>query len=100
MSIKQRMVSYELLRATNTTDSYGTMSATPAKITDIEVAVSRNQPTHDTTNPQYATTEYVGITSYVGVVEGDILKNGGVQYRVKDIGDKLTQYLALFLEKL
>lgn len=98
MSIASRMEQYELKRST-TKDAYGIIG-TPAKIADIEVAISRNQPTHDTTNPVYSTTEYVGITQFVGVVEGDIIEGGAAKYLVKDVGDRLTLNQAIFLEKL
>ena len=101
MSINSRMASHQLQRSTNTLDSYGIPSATPTKVTDIMVSITKNQPTHDNTNPLFITTEYVGITSFVGVVVGDILQNGtGTKYRVEDIGNRGTKYEALFLNKI
>ncbi len=100
MSIASRMASYELLRANSTLDAYGIMSNSPSKITDIQVSITKNQPTHDNANPLFITTEYVGITSFVGVQEGDILRGTGAQYRVEDIGNKGTLYTPLFLNKL
>jgi hypothetical protein len=77
------------------------MSAQPSLITTIQVSITKNQPTHDTVNPQFVTTEYVGITTYVGVLEGDILEDGiGAQYQIQDIGNRGTKYLPLFLNKL
>jgi len=102
MSIAARMASYDLLRSTNTLDAYGIMSATPSKVTTIEVSITKNQPTHDIANPLYALTKYIGITNYVGVLEGDILQDGvsGIKYQVKDIGNKGTKYIPLFIDKI
>lgn len=101
MSIAARMATYSLYRSVNTLDAYGIMSTTPTKITDISVSITKNQPTHDAANPIYATTPYLGITSFVGVLEGDILQDGsGTQYQVKDIGNRGTLYTPLFLVKL
>ena len=101
MSIAARMATYSLLRSDNTLDAYGIMSSIPSQITVIQVSITKNQPAHDNTNPSYDTTPYIGITSFVGVVEGDILQDvNGIQYQIKDIGNKGTKYLPLFLIKL
>lgn len=100
MSIANRMASYELLRSTDTLDQYGIMSATPAKVKDVMVSITKNSPIHEITNPLFTITEYVGITQDSSVQVGDILKQGSTQYQVKDIGNKLTLYTALFLNKI
>lgn len=100
MSIAARQTYFELYRSDNTLDDYGVMSSVPTKVAELTVAISKNSPTHDYKNPAFETTQYVGITSFVGVELGDIL-NGldGQEYTVEDIGDKGTQYQALFLNK-
>lgn len=101
MSIAARMANYQLFRSSDVLDAYGIKSSTPVKIADIQVSITKNQPTHDYANPIFATTEYVGITTFVGVEEGDILQNAlGTKYRIKDIGNKGTKYLPLFLDKV
>lgn len=101
MSIASRMAPYSLYRAEKTLDDYGVMSATPIKIADIQVSITKNTPTHDNLNPTYDITPYLGITQFVGVALGDILEDSvGTQYQVKDIGNKGSVYLPLFLVKL
>lgn len=103
MSIAARMASYQLLRLpiNSTLDAYGIMSTTPTKVTDIQVSITKNQPTHDNTNPSYDLTPFIGITDYVGVQLGDTLKDAANrQYQVKDIGNRGSKYQALFLIKL
>lgn len=101
MSIASRMTSYQLLRSATTLDAYGMMTATPTKITDIDVSITKNQPTHNHNTPLFVNTEYIGITNYDGVAEGDILKDiSNVQYQVRGIGNKGTKYRPLFLDKI
>lgn len=102
MSIAARMASYQLYRSSDVLDAYGIKSVTPTLVGTITVSVTKNQPTHDYANPLFTTTEYIGITSFVGVKEGDIIEdiNSGTKYQIKDIGDKGTTYLSLFLNKV
>lgn len=103
MSIAARMASYELLRLpiNSSLDAYGMMTATQTKVTDIQVSITKNQPTHDNTNPSYDLTPYIGITEYVGVQLGDTLRDAANHlYQVKDIGNKGSKYQTLFLIRL
>lgn len=101
MSIAARMASYSLLRSDNQLDDYGIMSSTPTLVSSIQVSITKNQPAHDIAKPAYDITPYVGITAFVGVEIGDILEAGnGTKYQVKDIGNRGTLYIPLFLVKL
>lgn len=100
MSIAARLQFFELFRANNQLDNYGVMSSTPEKIAELTVAISKNTPTHEYTNPTFETTEYLGITNFVGVQNGDELHAlDGADYIVVGCGDHGTQYQALFLTK-
>lgn len=98
--ISQRQQSFDLYRSTTELDSYGVMSATPYRAAVINAAIFRNAPTHDYKSPVFETTEYVAITSYRGVKVGDILSGWEVDYLVKDLGDRGTNYQALYVDKL
>lgn len=101
MSIAASLQFFELYRAAKNTDDYGALDYTFVKISDINVAVFKNQPTHDNRNPAFETTQYVGITDFVGVEIGDKLTAlTGTEYLVVNIGDRGTQYQALFLNKI
>jgi len=100
MSIASRMATYALNRGPSTLDAYGIMSTSATKVTDIQVSITKNIPTHDNTFPSYDVTSYIGITKYVGVELGDTLSDGTHTYQVKDIGSRGTVYQPLYLEKI
>lgn len=99
MSIAARQQYFALYRSSTTLDEYGVMSATPYKVADLNIAIYKNSPTHDYRNPVFITTEYIGITSFVGARVGDILSNFDGEYLISDVGDRGTNYQALFLTK-
>jgi len=101
MSIAARLQFSELYRSDETLDNYGMKSTTPIKHSDINIAISKNQPAHDRINPVFSTTEYVGITNFVGAEVGDIIHTlDGLHFQVTDIGDRGSNYQALFLIKI
>jgi hypothetical protein len=100
MSIVARMAPYELHRAAATLDDYGIMNATPILITTIDVSITKNNTAHDENNPKFVVTDYIGITTYDSVAEGDILISGFKKYIVRDIGNRGAKYQPLYIDKL
>jgi len=98
MSIHSRKVKAEVKRA-GTPDLYGQVGSNFTKITDIEISISRNSNVHDILNPQYDLSQFIGLTQFVGALEGDIIQvNNGTTYIVKNIGNAGTLFQVLYMD--
>lgn len=98
MSIKTRTVKAEVKRP-GAPDPYGQVGSNFTKIADIEISISKNNNAHDILNPQYDISQFIGLTQFVGALEGDIIEvNNGTTYIIKDIGNAGTLFQVLFMD--
>jgi len=99
MSIKTRIELFSHLRIAATLDTYGYKSDTPELIKEnVEISMSKNTFDVSNTNPLYTQYEYVGITKYKDIVEGDLIEDANdLILQVKKIGNACSQYV-MFLE--
>lgn len=98
--ISSRMKYFELYRPSNTFDSLGVKIDSLTFISDIDVAVIKNVPSHDNLNPSYDLSPFCGITKNTSIEIGDVIKDDNLQrYLITDIGNKGTTYISLFLTK-
>jgi hypothetical protein len=98
MSIHSRTVKAELTRP-GLPDDYGQVGSTHTKIADIDISITKNNNTHDVLNPQYDISRFIGLTLFVGVLEGDLVQvSNGTTYIVKDIGNAGTLFQVLYLD--
>lgn len=99
MSIKSRLVQYNVRRSTNALDDYGTPTIGTTTVFTIMAFLAKNKPTHDAAKPYYTETQYVGATTSTNLLEGDVLEREGKSYMVKDIGETGTNYTAIYLDE-
>lgn len=98
MSINSRRIKAEVKRS-GTVDLYGQVASNFTKTADIEISITKNNSAHDILSPQFDTSQFIGLTQFVGVLEGDLIEvNNGTTYIIKNIGNPGTLFQVLFMD--